>query len=74
MKSWFSNSDLEWEKMKSKRYCKKMFTLFGVDDIETLKKKIEKCVLDREMRYNGSFDCAPAIINYINIDEIGSFN
>lgn len=69
-----SNSNLEWEKMKSKRYCKKMFTLFGVDDIETLKKKIEKCVLDREMRYNGSFDCAPAIINYINIDEIGSFN
>ena len=41
-----SKANLEWEKMKSKRYCKKMFSLFGVDDIETLKKKIEKCVLD----------------------------
>ena len=28
---------LEWEKMKSRRYCKKMMELFGVDDIDSLK-------------------------------------
>lgn len=65
---------LEWERLKSKKFCEKMCVLFGVPDIEKLKNVIAKCTYDREMRYRGSFDSAPAILNYIEIEDIGSMN
>jgi hypothetical protein len=65
---------MEWSKMKSKRYCKKMFDLFGVSSIEELKAALEKCTYDREMRYSGAFDGAPAIQGYIKIEEVGTLN
>jgi hypothetical protein len=68
------NVPMEWSKMKSKRYCKKMFELFGVSSIEELKEVLKTCTFDSEMRYNGSFDSATAILDYINIDEIGCLN
>ena len=64
----------EWKRMISKKYCQKMFDLFGVDSIESLKEKISKCTYDREMRYNGSFDAAPAILSLIKLDDIGTVN
>ena len=67
-------SVMEWPKLKSRRFCKKMFSLFGVKSIEELKECIEKCKYDDRMKYSGSFDAAPAILNYIKLDEIGSLN
>ena len=64
----------EWEKMRSKRFCKKMFNLFGVSTIDELKQKVSKCTYNNEIRYSNSFDAAPSILNYIKIDEIGIMN
>ena len=68
------NKQLEWERMKSRRYCKKMQILFGVESIDELKKRIGKCVYDSKMRYSNSWEAAPAILNYIKVDDIGSLN
>lgn len=68
------NTILEWGKMKSKRYCKKMMDLFGVENIDALKEAVGKCEFSREMRYSGSFDSAPAILNYVQVDDIGTLN
>lgn len=68
------NTALEWQKMKSRKYCKKMFDLFGVENIDDLKNAISKCVYNDRIRYNSSFNTAPAILNYIKIEEIGSIN
>lgn len=65
---------LEWEKMKSRRYCKKMQLLFSVDNIDELKEKISKCVHNSDMKYSGSWDAAPAILDWIKIDDIGTLN
>lgn len=63
-----------WNKMKSQRFAKKICDLIGVDSIEELKKRIELCRSDREMRYNGSFYSAPGILEYISVDEIAILN
>lgn len=67
-------SPCEWKKMKSRKFCKKMFELFGVSSLEELKQRISKCSYDKEMRYSGSFDSAPAILNIIKLDDIGTVN
>lgn len=64
----------EWEKMKSRKYCEKMYVLFGVENVEKLKNVISKCTYERDMHYRGSFDAALAILNYIKIEDIGSIN
>ena len=51
-----------------------MFDLFGVKSIEELKEKLKVCISDREMRYTGSFHSAPAILNCVRLEEIGSMN
>ena len=60
--------------MSSKRFCEKMLILFGVDSIEELKNVISNCVYDQDMKYNGSFDAAPVILNYIKVEDIGIYN
>lgn len=64
----------EWKKMKSRRYCKKICTLFGVSNIEELKQKISKCTYKKEICYSGSFDTASVILNFIKVEDIGSMN
>lgn len=64
----------EWKKLKSRKFCQKLFPLFGVNDLEELKQRISKCVYDKEMRYSGSFDSAPDILSVIKIDDIGTLN
>mgnify|MGYP005882030751 FL=1 len=78
---WFPNlyiyapgNTLNWSKMSSKRFCEKMLILFGVDSIEELKNVISNCVYDQDMKYNGSFDAAPVILNYIKVEDIGIYN
>lgn len=51
-----------------------MMILFGVSSLEELKCVVGKCVYDSSMKYSGSWDAAPAILNYIRIDEIGTLN
>ncbi|NBH15529.1 hypothetical protein D3Z36_15450 [Lachnospiraceae bacterium] len=63
---------LGWDRMKSQKFCEKMCVLFGVTDIEELKSIMAKCMYDQEMHYRGSFNSAPAILNYIKIEDIGS--
>lgn len=58
--------------MKSRKFCEKMMLLFGVESIEELKTIIQKCTHDSKMKYSGSWDVAPAILDCIKIDEIGS--
>ena len=40
----------EWEKMKSRKYCEKMYVLFGVENVEKLKNVISKCTYERDMQ------------------------
>lgn len=68
------NKSLEWEGMKSRRYCEKMEVLFGVDCIEKLKEKIEKCVYDSQIKYSGGWEAAPAILNSIKVEDIGTLS
>lgn len=64
----------EWIKMKSKKYCEKMFDLFGVSTVEELKDAVKNCTFNPNMKYNNSFTSAPAILNYIKLEDIGSMN
>jgi len=63
---------IEWTKMRSKSYCKKMELLFGVNGVEELKGVVAKCIHEQEMRYSGAFISAPAILDCIKLEEIGS--
>ena len=65
---------IEWTKLKSRKYCEKMFDLFGVNSVEELKDALKNCTFNIEMRYRGSFDAAPAILSSIKLEEIGSLN
>lgn len=63
-----------WSRLRSKRFAQKMCELIGVESIEELKKRVENCKTDRDMRYNNSFDFAPAITAYIKPEEIATLN
>lgn len=65
---------IEWGKMKSRRYCEKMMVLFGVDSLDGLKAAVGKCTFDDKMKYSGSWDAAPAILNCIKVEDIGTLN
>lgn len=64
----------EWKKLKSVKHCEKVFPLFNVNNIDELKKAIEKCVKEREMKYSGDFYRAFAILNCVKLEEIGTIN
>ena len=64
----------EWTRLKSRKFCQKMFALFGVTDLEALKGRLSKCVYNRGMRYNGSFDAATAILSVVKLDDVGTLN
>ncbi|WP_225903815.1 toll/interleukin-1 receptor domain-containing protein [Anaerocolumna chitinilytica] len=65
---------IEWGKMKSRRYCEKMMILFGVDSLDDLKAVVRKCAFDDKMKYSGSWDAAPAILNCIKVEDIGTLS
>lgn len=68
------NSLIEWTKIKSCKFCRKMFELFGVNSIEELKNIVSKCSHDKDMGYGSWIGAAPAILSYIKVEEIGSVN
>lgn len=61
-----------WEKLVSKRYCRNICTLFGVTSIDQLKQIISTCGYDENVCYREAFSSAPAILNYINLEDIGT--
>lgn len=63
-----------WIRLKSKKYCTKIFPLFGVSSIDELKMKIEKSKSDKRYNYPNSFDNAPTLNECIKIEEIASIN
>ncbi len=64
----------EWEKLKSRKYCERIFPLFNVTNIEDLKTVIQKCIQERDMGYRRYYFPAPAILSCIKTDEIGTLN
>ena len=64
----------EWGRLCSRKFCQKMYDLFGVDNLNDLKEKLSKCTYDKEMHYSGSFDAAPGILTIIKLEDIGSVN
>ena len=51
-----------------------MFDLFNVNNVEDLKKALSNCTYDKDMKYSGRWESAPAILSIIKLDEIGSLN
>ena len=63
-----------WDKLQSKRYCKKVCTLFGVSDVEKLKEVIQKCKYEKPATYNNCYYSAGVILDDIEIEKIGTLN
>ena len=66
--------ELDWKRMRSKKFCQNMFMLFGVNTIDELKERISKCKNEPDMRYHTSFDSAPSILSCVNPESIGELN
>jgi SEFIR domain. len=64
----------EWQKLKSRKFCEKMIELFGVNNVQELKERIGKCEYNSRIKYSGSVDVAPTILESIRIEEIGTLN
>ncbi len=67
-------SQLIWQKLKSRKYCEKIAPLFGANNIEEIKELIKNSKTDRDMRYGSSFESAREILNSINFEDIGTLN
>ena len=60
-----------WKRVKSRRFCIEIAKLFGVETIKELKDRLSKCVHDSDIHYNLGGPSAPAIMDIIDIGEIG---
>lgn len=60
-----------WKKLISKRNCKNIFCLFGVNSIDELKKLLQNHRIRPNVKYSGSFDSCPDILSFIRVDDIG---
>jgi hypothetical protein len=63
-----------WQKLYSKNFCKKVFPLFDVSNIDQLKNAIQKCKNVNPINCYFSCESLPKIIDLINIDNIGTFD
>ena len=61
-----------WQKLRSLQFCKKIFKLFGVENIENLKQHILKCNHNNATMYGYEISPAPSINNFINVQDIGT--
>ena len=60
-----------WKRLLSKKYCDKIMPLFGVSNIEELRKMISKVTHDNTIKYMNAWEAAPSILDYIELDKIG---
>lgn len=42
--------------------------------MKKLKKKIGECAYDSRIRYSDGMEAAPAILNFIKVEDIGTLN
>ncbi|MBQ3456576.1 MAG: toll/interleukin-1 receptor domain-containing protein [Synergistaceae bacterium] len=61
-----------WEKLISKKFCEKIFCLFDVQSIESLKQKISKCNNKPAIVYGNAINPAPTIRQFIKLQDIGT--
>ena len=61
-----------WQKLKSRKFCERMFKLFDVESIEDLKQKISRCRSKPTFIYDNVIIPAPTIHNFITIQDIGT--
>ena len=61
-----------WQKLISKKFCEKIFCLFKVQSIDSLKQKISKCRDKPAMVYDNVMNPAPTIRQFIKIQDIGT--
>ncbi len=60
-----------WQRLKSKKFCQKIFKLFDVDSIDQLKSRVQK-KFPTIHGYSGSFDRPLTFSDCISFDEIGT--
>ena len=60
-----------WQKLKSKKFCEKVFRLFDIQSIDSLKQKISRCRNENANIYDNARMPALTIKNFIVIDDIG---
>jgi len=73
-----------WTRLLSRRYCEKLFPLFGVASLGKLKEKVGKCVYDNIYKHGNvnyghyisgnAHYAAPNILTSIKLEEVGSLD
>jgi len=63
-----------WIRLKSKAFCKSIFPLFCVSNIEELINIIFDCPIDSRLTYPGSFASPPQIMSNMKREDIGSMD
>ena len=67
-------SNCIWYHLKSMNFCQKVLPLFGVNTISGLKNCIYKTKSIKRLSFEGRFDAAPFISDFIKLEEIASVN
>lgn len=68
---YFEGTQVIWQKLISKSYCKKIYPLFAVKTIEELKECLKSSIENRDVSYPGAWDSAPGILSAIKVEDIG---
>ena len=63
-----------WQKLYSKTFCRKVFPLFDVSNVDQLKTVIQKNKNANPISFYNTFESLPRIIDSINVDAIGTFD
>lgn len=64
-----------WGKLKSKKECQRMLTIFGVADLHNLKRVIKENMMNEEMKIKVGHMSVPYIVEYItSIEDIASID
>jgi hypothetical protein len=63
-----------WSRLNSKKYCLKLFPLFGVNSLNEFKDSLKKSEPKQRIGYNSAWDYAPNILDNIKLDEIGIYD
>lgn len=61
-----------WQKLISRKFCEKLFCLFDVQSINSLKQKISMCVDKPTTVYGNAINPAPTIQQFIKLQDIGT--
>lgn len=61
-----------WKRLKSRRFCKKIMPIFGVNTLDKLVEKIRKCKHERNFMYSRGRSTAKDILNCLEVNEIAT--